>query len=207
MPLISPPVAAAIVSDLIALTDGSAPVISASKITSLLLAGLFANHEPESNNRRLDLDEIVDFARSVQYLPDASVIDDLIYRVSVLPSRPDPVYDADGALLRPHAGVDYRLDLGSTDFLRGFEMAWNVSVENADKCAEENALLLASHKGFVHPGCVRTIVDWFPVEGSSRKAFVTEPADIDVIAFIGRGVWLDIPGGGESGMLVDEESN
>lgn len=203
MPLISPHAAAALVSDLIALPDGSCPTISGSKITSLLLAGLFEDHEPEGRNRRLDLDEIADFGKSVRYVPSADAIDSLIYRVSVLPARPNPIYDTDGALVRPHMGVDYRLDTESSDFLGGFEMAWKISAENADRCADRGALLLASHKGFVHHGCVRTITDWFPVPGSTRKGFVTEPADADIVDFIGRGVWLDIPGGTESGILVD----
>lgn len=203
MPLISPNAAAVLVSDLIALPDGSCPTISSSKITSLLLAGLFEDHEPEGRNRRLDVDEIVDFGKSVRYVPSADAIDLLIYRVSVLPARPNPIYNADGSLLRPHAGVDYRLDPSSAEFLGGFEMAWSVSADNADKCADEKALLLASHKGFVHPGCIRMITGWFPIEGSTRKGFVTEPADEDIAEFVGRGVWLDIPGGTESAMLVD----
>lgn len=207
MPLISPPAAAALVSDLIALPDGSCPTISGSKITSLLLAGLFEDHEPEGRNRRLDLDEVVDFGQSILYIPSADAIDLMIYRVSVLPARPNPIYDADGALVRPHMGVDYRLDTDSSEFLGGFEMAWNISAENADRCADERALLLASHKGFVHPKCLRMITDWFPIEGSTRKGFVTEPADDDITDFVGRGVWLDIPGGGESGFLVDSWSS
>lgn len=203
MRLISASAAAALISDLIA-RGKAAPVISGTKITSLAMAGLFSECPVEGRNRRFDLDEVVEFAISSLYLDSPEKLDPLVYRVSVLPARPAPLFDTDGSLLRPHAGVDYRLDPSSAEFLGGFEMEWAESEENADRCADEGALLLASHKGYVHPGCVRRIKDWFPVPGSNRKGFVTEPVEEDIRKFVGKsGIWVDVPGGRENGFLVD----
>lgn len=171
MRLISASAAAALISDLIA-RGQEVPVISGTKITSLAMAGLFSDHPVEGRNRRFDFDEVVKFACSSLYLDAPEELDTLVYRVSVLPARPAPLFNTDGSLLRPHAGVDYRLDPSSAEFLGGFEMEWAESEENADRCADEGALLLASHKGFIHPGCIRRVTDWFPVPGSNRKGFV-----------------------------------
>lgn len=86
----------------------------------------------------------------------------------------------------------------------GFEGIWSVSESNADRLVRNGGLLMASCKGYVAPGCVRKVIGWEADQGSSRRYFHTESASAEVQNLIGGGIWIDVPGGSESGILVDE---
>lgn len=184
---------------------GWSPYISSDKIRTLTLAGLLANYADAGRERiKLDLAEVEKIVEATRYVPDPAEISPLILRVSVLEARPDKVTSLDGKVLRKQAGIDYRLDPEDPLFLGGFEGIWSVSESNADRLVRNGGLLMASCKGYVAPGCVRKVIGWEAVQGSSRRYFHTEPAPAEVQNLIGEGIWIDVPGGSESGILVDE---
>lgn len=177
-------------------TDGS-PTITAAKVLAQVEARLLTDVGP-GKQVRVDRDEVVALAGRTHYVADPSVIADLILRVSVIELRRNDCYSLQGNRLRTDAGVDY----SRPGYLGGIEGVWKVGVDNADRLVDEEGLLLATCKGYVHPEHVRTIKNWEHVVGTSRRYFHTDRAPKKVRKTVGTGIWIDVPPGRESGILV-----
>ncbi len=182
--------------DLLSNQDGH-PVITATKVLTLTRMHLLTDLGP-GKQVRIDRDEVVALAAVTRYLADPAEIGDLILRVSVIEPRPDVRYDLQGNPLRTDAGADYSNPIQ----LGGVEGVWEVSQENADRLVDEKGLLLATSKGYVHPQHVREIVGWDAVANTARRYFHTKRAPKSARKVIGTGLWIDVPAGRESGLLV-----
>lgn len=184
-------------------TPDGAPSITSAKIRSLLDAELL-NDVGGSRTVRISGAQLETLASTTRYVADPAEIDDLVLRVSVLRRRPNPVIKrGTHTLLRSEAGVLYSdPNQSSALALGGFEGVWNVSRDNAARLVDEHGTLLATCKGYVHPEHVRAVDSWDRIEGSGRRYFHTSPVSARIAKVIGTGIWIDVPPGRESGILV-----
>ncbi|WP_347956054.1 hypothetical protein [Gordonia aichiensis] len=183
-------------TQLLANADG-APTITSAKVLTLIKAGLFDNHG-QGAQYRIDRDEVVALANRTRYVVDPAEIADLVFRVSVIEKRPSVCRDLNDDILRDNAGVDYTKPTN----LDGVEGVWKLSLHNANRLVDEGGILLATSKGYVHPEHVRKVVRWEHVAGTSRRYFRTTEAPEAVRSVIGTGIWIDVPPGRESDILV-----
>lgn len=183
-------------TDLLASNDGH-PTITGSKVLALVGANLFTDIGP-GKQVRVDRDEVVALAKATRYVANPDEIAGLIFRVSVIQRRPDVCRDLRGRVLRTDAGVDY----ASPALLGGIEGVWKLSLHNANRMVAERGNLLATAKGYVHPMHVREVVTWEHIVGSPRRYFHTKAASKKVRKGVGSGIWIDVPPGRESDMLV-----
>lgn len=184
------------------------PRVTPAKVHAQLAAGLFTNVGP-GRSVRIDIDEVDALLTQTRYIPDPAEIGALVLRVSVTARRPDVVYafgvDPTSAQpLRTDAGIDFPTlhSQPLTASLGGFEGVWEVSDPVADRLADEDGLLLATCKGYTDPDMVQTIEEWTRCADTPRKYFFTRQAPKAVRDVVGTGVWIDVPPGRESGILV-----
>lgn len=173
------------------------PMVTSEKILVLTDAGLFRS-VGRGKQARIDRNDVVALANRTRYVADPTEIAELILRVSVIEKRDDLCFDLQGNLLRSMAGVDY----STPSVLGGIEGVWEVGLDTADRLVRESGLLLATCKGYVHPDHVREIIRWEHVRDSPRRYFRTAPASTAVQKAVGSGIWIDVPPGRESGILV-----
>jgi len=178
-------------------TSSGRPTVTGEKILTLVATGLF-KHVGSGKQVRVDRDDVVALASRTRYVADPAEIAELIFRVSVIETRPDPCHDLRGNLLRTMAGVDY----STPGSLGGIEGIWEASLTTANRLVEEGGHLLGTCKGYVHPEHVREIVQWGHVQDSPRRYFHTGPASAKVHEVVGSGLWIDVPPGRESDILV-----
>ncbi|WP_010540093.1 hypothetical protein [Dietzia alimentaria] len=178
-------------------TKSGRPTVTGEKILTLVATGLFKNIG-SGKQVRVDRDDVVALASRTRYVSNPAEIAELIFRVSVIESRPDPRRDMHGRPLRSSAGVDY----STPSALGGIEGVWELSLPTANRLVAERGILLASCKGYIHPSHVREIVRWEQVEDSPRRYFRTAPASATVKKVVGSGLWIDVPPGRESDILV-----
>ncbi|MGM7648196.1 hypothetical protein ACSVDM_25100 [Nocardia sp. JW2] len=178
-------------------TNDRQPSITGAKVLTLVDTGLFTDIGP-GKQVRVDRDEVVAVANATRYVPDPEEIADLIFRVSVIKYRDSVCHDLHNNVLRTHAGVDY----ANPALLGGVEGVWKLSLHNANRLVAERGNLLATAKGYVHPEHVREVVRWEHVAGTSRRYFHTKMASPKVREAVGSGIWIDVPPGRESDILV-----
>ncbi|MBY8855361.1 hypothetical protein K7711_02620 [Nocardia sp. CA2R105] len=183
-------------TELLATNDGH-PTITGEKVLTLIHAGLFPN-VGLGKQFRVDRDKVVALAKATRYVAHPEEVADLIFRVSVIKYRDSVCHDLDGNVLRTHAGVDYT----NPALLGGVEGVWKLSLHNANRLVAEGGILLATAKGYVHPEHVREVVSWEHVKDTARRYFHTKVASAMVREAVGSGIWIDVPPGRESDILV-----
>ncbi|MFC0313539.1 hypothetical protein ACFQNE_03255 [Gordonia phosphorivorans] len=191
-------------TELLATPDG-APTITAPKIRALIAANLIptvAGYE----HARIESAEIEALAARTRYVADPAEIADQIFRVSCIAMAlhdPHTIYSRQtGAALRDQPGVDYSLNQASTYARGGFEGEWVIGQHTLNQLIDEEFLLMATCKGYVDPSHIRRIVGYHDVIDSPRRYLTTKKAPKAARTAIGTGIWIDVPPGRESGILL-----
>lgn len=186
-------------------TPDGAPTITAPKVRALIAANLIPAVDGYQH-ARIDAADIDALAARTRYIADPAEIADQIFRVSCVAMEfhnPYTIYSRQtGAALRDQAGVDYSLDQTSTYARGGFEGEWVIGQHTLDRLVAEEFLLMATVKGYVHPSHIRRIVGYHDVIDSPRRYLTTKKAPKAARTAIGTGIWIDVPAGRESGILL-----
>lgn len=194
------------VADRLAIGPGR-PSIYKGKISTLVDARRLTDTTAASGRTHIHRSEIDDFVARTRFVPNPAhllALNPRIFRVSVTPREPNEVRHAHtGRVLRADKGVDYTLDPASAGALGGWEGVWPLRQRDLGDLCDHQGLLLATCRGYVGPGYIRTVVGHSPVEASSRRYLHTAPAPAEVQDFLGTGIWVDthIGGGGISGFI------
>lgn len=191
------------------LAVGSArPVIHKAKITALVRAHR-VDDVGTGGRAKITRAQVDEFAAATRYVPDIGellAVNPRVLQVAVLPRGSDAGQDVvehahTGVVLRTDSGVDYALPPSDPVALGGWEGVWPIAGDDLDDLCSGGGLLLASCKGYVAPGYVRTVVGHSPVLGSTRRYLHTAPAAPEVEAFLGTGIWIDTKSGGVCHLL------
>ena len=184
-------------TELLATSEGH-PTITGEKVLALVVGMNLFTDIGQGKQVRVDRDEVVAFGRRTRYVADPSEIASLLFRVSVVEMKPDVCHDLRGNILRTDMGVDYARPW----LIGGIEGVWEVSLHHANRLVAEGGHLLGTSKGYVHPEHVREVHRWEHVEGTTRRYFHTGQPAAEVRDAVGTGLWIDVPRGRESDILV-----
>lgn len=176
-------------------TDGHQPTVHPDKVKTLVDANVFTNVST-TTRVMIEREQVEAFIEDTRYIYDLDELlnlNPLIYRVSVLPRRRSVAFDDFGDLLRDHSGVDYSINPQSQTALGGWEGVWPISEANAQELVDHEGLLLASCRGYVGRGYVRTVTG-YSLSTARRYIHTTRPPS-EVSDFVGSGILIDIPDG------------
>lgn len=174
--------------------------ITAEKVLALVGAGAFTDLGA-GRSVRIDLSEIQAFASRVRVVTPAQWPAMWpIFRVSLLGLREDKIVDANGVVLRTHAGVAYSGGSSISSSMRelAWTGVWEVSAQNIQRAIQTGAVLFGTTKGYVDPNYVRQIVGARRTPSGSRIWWETVPAPAKVKQFVGAGLWMPVKPGRES---------
>jgi hypothetical protein len=176
------------------------PSISPKIVKTLVEAGAFTDIGP-GRSIRIDSSEVDDFvARTRPVKREDWPAHWPIFRVSLLGLHDDPIHDATGALLRRHAGADYRgrSGLSAANLELAWTGVWAVSDATAEEAVTREAILTGTTKGYISPRYVGQIVGFRRDWQSGRIWWETKPAPDQIRAFVGTGLWMPVKPGRES---------
>lgn len=123
-----------------------------------------------------------------------------LFRVSLIELREDPIYDAQGTLLRTHAGVDYSGSSGIPllQQVLAWTGVWEVSEQTVQRAVQERAILFGTTKGYIDPKYVEMITGARRTPSGDRIWWETTRAPAEILRFVGTGLWMPVKPGRES---------